>query len=89
MSTYFTSLNNSFELTSKLLKSYSYHSVLERGFALVSTPSGQIISQAIRAQNKKNLMIQFSDGSISVHPIKTSVQRSAVFEQQGDLFDEK
>ena len=89
MTSYLLAINTKFEMTTKLLKSYSYHAVLDRGFALVSTPSGQIISLSDDAKNKKRLLIRFSDGDVSVQPTHTSSPHHKTSEQQGDLFDEK
>ena len=61
-------IQNKLETASKLLKSYSYHSVLERGFTLVSGPSGQIIGQSRVAGAEKWLQIAFADGKITVVP---------------------
>jgi len=85
-------INSKYDSVSKLLKSYSYHSILERGFALISGASGQIISHQCDAWREKRLQISFADGSLTVTPTlskhKTS-PRSPVFSSQGDLFDEK
>ena len=90
--TYWQQINLKFESVSKLLKSYSYHSILERGFALVSGPSGQIISHLSDARREKRLQISFSDGSLAVMPTTHSVvhgSKTPQFSVQGDLFDEK
>ena len=89
MASYLSSRNTTFDMTAKLLESYSYRSVLERGFALISTPSGQVLSHARDAENKKRLLIQFSDGGVSVQPTRAPVRQNKPTEKQGDLFDEK
>ena len=89
-STYFQAINLRYETVSKLLKSYSYHSILERGFALISGPSGQVISHSYDAKRQKRLKISFSDGSTDVTPLSAGHQKnknSPTF-FQGDLFDE-
>ena len=63
-------IQNKLETLSKLLKSYSYHSILERGFALISGTSGKIIGKSQDAQAEKRLKIMFADGSLSVIPEK-------------------
>jgi len=85
-------INFKYESVSKLLKSYSYHSILERGFALISSPSGQIISHQSDARREKRLQISFADGALTVTPITRipkNSPKSPTFAIQGDLFDEK
>ena len=85
-------INFKYESVSKLLKSYSYHSILERGFALISSPSGQIISHQSDASREKRLQISFFDGSLTVTPatkFHKTCSKSSSFSTQGDLFDEK
>ncbi len=71
-STYLNLINARFETASKLLKSYSYHSVLERGFTLISGSSGQIIDHSNDARREKRLTISFSDGLVSAIPTSDS-----------------
>ena len=52
-SMYWNLINARFETVSKLLKSYSYHSILDRGFALISGSSGQIIDHSQAALCEK------------------------------------
>ena len=86
---YWRQINSKMETVSKLLKSYSYHSILERGFALISGPSGQIISHLTEARREKRLQISFSDGSLNVTPTLSKSPKPSVSPVQGDLFDEK
>ena len=86
---YWRQINSKFETVSKLLKSYSYHSILERGFALISGPSGQIISHLADAKREKRLQISFSDGSLGVMPTPLKSPKAPTSSLQGDLFDEK
>jgi len=89
---YLKLINSRFDSVSKLLKSYSYHSILERGFALISGASGQIVSHLTDARREKSLQISFSDGSMTVYPIPTGSKKSSNFVSpslQGDLFNEK
>jgi len=89
---YWHQINFQLNSVSKLLKSYSYHSILDRGFALISGPSGQIISHLTDARREKRLQISFSDGSLFVTPTSNSATprpKSSHFSVQGDLFDEK
>jgi len=86
-------INLKFKTTDKLLKSFSYHSILERGFALISGTSGQIIDQSSLARREKRLTISFADGSLTAIPSSSSSQpslkKSTPMAVQGDLFDEK
>ena len=86
---YWQQINLKFETVSKLLKSYSYHSILERGFALISGSSGQIISHLADARREKRLQISFSDGLLNVTPTHSKSPKSLPSSLQGDLFDEK
>ena len=89
---FWNQINFKFNSVSNLLKSYSYHSILERGFALISGSSGQIISHLPDARREKRLQISFADGSLSVtptHPLPRSTPKQPTFPNQGDLFDEK
>ena len=90
---YIRSIKIRLETTSKLLKSYSYHGILERGFALISGSSGQIISHPTDAVRQKRLIISFADGKTEVAPVtRRSAKhqnRTKNFTGQGDLFDEK
>ena len=92
---YFDTINLKFKTTSKLLKSYSYHSILNRGFALISGPSNQIITQAHVAADQSRLQILFSDGQINAVPLNKKAQQnsknncnSTTSLKQGDLFSE-
>lgn len=66
---YIKSLENQYNTNSKLLKSYSYNAVLERGFALITDNSGQILSSASITQQQETLNINFADGIVSATPI--------------------
>ncbi len=48
----------------RLLRSYSYQSVLERGFALVRGADGTMIRSAAAIATGDNLSIRFADGDI-------------------------
>jgi exodeoxyribonuclease VII large subunit len=50
----------------KLLESYSFHSVLKRGFALVRDQDGQPVLAAAATQAGDTLGIEFADGRVSV-----------------------
>jgi len=90
---YWRQINLKFETNTKLLKSFSYHSILERGFALISGPSGKIIDHLSDAEREKRLTISFADGSLTATPIRqkrhSDAQNIPSFPVQGDLFNEK
>ena len=48
----------------KLLESYSFHSVLNRGFALVRDQDGQPVLAAAGTSTGQTITIQFSDGHV-------------------------
>ncbi|MBQ7413737.1 MAG: exodeoxyribonuclease VII large subunit [Alphaproteobacteria bacterium] len=89
---YFQTIKLKFESISKLLKSYSYQSILERGFALVSGASGKIIEQSQAAKREKRLHILFTDGSTEVIPVEqisnVRIKKQNTVQQQGDLFND-
>ena len=90
---FLSQINLRLETNTKLLKSFSYHSILERGFALISGTSGKIIDHLNDARREKRLTISFADGSLTAIPIgpkyRSSASNSIIFPIQGDLFDEK
>ena len=92
---YFDTINLKFKTTSKLLNSYSYHSILSRGFALISGPSNQIITQSHIAANQNRLQILFADGRLEVTPLNKNLtqnqkntSKSNSSSNQGSLFNE-
>ena len=60
---------NSLVYMEQLLKSYSYHSVLKRGFALVSHGQ-QVITSAKEAQKYPTLTLSFADGKLDTNTLK-------------------
>lgn len=85
---YFQAIKLKFETISKLLKSYSYHSVLERGFALITATSGQVVDHVDAARREKRLQITFKDGSLDVNTGKPKSGTPPKNNLQGDLFNE-
>lgn len=59
-------LTSKFELQSKLLDSYSYQRILDRGFAVVTDKSGVLVSNKELAQKQEELNVQFADGILQV-----------------------
>lgn len=76
---YQNTIENKLTFLSKLLKSYSYNAVLERGFALITSPKNTVISTAEQAQTYPKLNIIFSDNKLAVIPenqLKTTLRES-------------
>ncbi len=92
--TYYTTHENKLDFLSKLLQSYSYKSVLERGFSLALDKEGNIISSGKQAEEKNSFFIRFSDKKVSVSTnnqpeknIKKTKQKENKT-SQGNLFGE-
>jgi len=60
----------------KLLESYSFHSVLNRGFALVRDQDGQPVLAAAGTSTGQTISIEFADGRIGAK-VTDSAGRSA------------
>lgn len=54
------------EQATRLLRSVSYQSILDRGFALVTTTDGDIIRRAHNVARGQELSLEFSDGKLPV-----------------------
>lgn len=65
---YQNNMENKLTLLSKLLRSYSYNAVLERGFALITDLKGHVISTASQAQEQERFQVTFSDDKVTVVP---------------------
>ncbi|MBS0539860.1 MAG: exodeoxyribonuclease VII large subunit, partial [Proteobacteria bacterium] len=63
----------------KLLESYSFHSVLNRGFALVRDQDGQPVLAAAGTRSGDTLSIEFADGRVGarVTEATTTAPRAA------------
>lgn len=89
---YYESYQTKLTALSRLLKSYSYTDILERGFSLIFDSKKQVISSKQVAEKQSKLDILFADGSLSVTPKKTSVKPTKsepIHADQLGLFDEK
>lgn len=62
---------NRFQTAARLLESFSYQRILERGFALVLTPQGKPVPSAAEAAQKTDLVLKFSDDKLNVFTQKT------------------
>ena len=56
----------------KLLESYSFHSVLNRGFALVRDQDGQPVLAAAGTQSGDTISIEFADGRVGARVTEAS-----------------
>lgn len=74
ISFYIKNKSNQIDMLSKLLKSYSYNAVLERGFSLITDNYGHILSSAAVAQSVPLITVAFSDGQIDAQPIQNSLR---------------
>ena len=82
--TYYTGYENKLEFLSKLLKSYSYTSILERGFSLTLDKQGNIISTGKQAEKTDSFFIKYSDKKVEVSPLKNQEKPSKKIKQQGN-----
>ncbi len=78
ISTYQKNISNQLDMLSKLLKSYSYKAVLERGFSLVTGNGGTIVASAAVAKQATALTIHFADGTTNVTPAETQTQPTKI-----------
>ena len=69
----------------RLLDSVSYKGILDRGFALVAKPSGEVIKTAAEAKAESKLKLTFSDGSVTLsgNSAKKTAKPRAGDPQQG------
>ena len=84
-------MENKLSFLSKLLTSYSYTEILKRGFSLVTTLDGQIISSGEKAETENAFFVEFADKKIIASPgkkipMKQHKKESFPHRSQGDLF---
>ena len=86
---FITQTENRFQTASRLLESFSYERVLERGFVLALTPQGKPVASAAQAKNLSGLTLKFADGTLSVSPAekqhKAPKKQNPADEKQGRL----
>lgn len=73
---YIKNTYNQLDMQSKLLQSYSFNAVLERGFTLILSNDKQILSSKSIAEQEENLNIRFYDGTLTVHTTNISQSKS-------------
>lgn len=69
-----------------LLASYSYEHTLKRGFALVKSAEGALLSSAAAAKTHTTLSLQFHDGSVTTHTNGKPKKSGVKISEQGSLF---
>lgn len=89
---FFTRTENRFQTAARLLDSFSYERILERGFVLALTDRGKPLATAAEAAGYQELTLKFSDDVLRVStqakPVKTPVrkkQKTAEDDKQGRL----
>jgi len=65
------------ESESKLLESYHYKKVLDRGYALVWSEDGKVIQKADKLKNAMPVTIEFSDGKANAMVANKNVMKSS------------
>lgn len=68
----FVQSENRFQTAARLLESFSYQRILERGFALVLTPKGKPVPSAAEAVQNTDLVLKFSDAALNVSTQKAT-----------------
>ena len=71
---YLNHLIDKSKTTGRLLQSYSYQAILNRGFALI-TSGKQVITSAFEAQNQPKLQVHFNDGKVDTIPLKNNKKK--------------
>lgn len=74
-------------LPASLLESLNYTQVLKRGFTLVTTPGGALVTSAAEAAKEKQLRVVFHDQALAVRPDEKKPGRNkSQTGQQASLF---
>ena len=66
---FITQAENRFQTASRLLESFSYERILERGFILALTPQGKPVATAAQAVKHSELVLKFSDNTMRVSTV--------------------
>ena len=77
---YMTRLTDKSKTTARLLQSYSYQAILNRGFALI-TNGQKVITTTLEAQNQPKLQVHFSDGKVDAIPLKNNKKHVSISTQ--------
>ncbi|MBR1778649.1 MAG: exodeoxyribonuclease VII large subunit [Alphaproteobacteria bacterium] len=81
-----TQTENRLQTAFRLLESFSYERVLERGFILVLTPQGKPVTTAAEATAHSELQLRFSDDTLRV---STNGKPHKAAKKQKQSFDDK
>lgn len=93
--TYFGDIQKRYNEASRLLKSYHYEDILERGFAIIRDNNDKPVVSASAVKSGNSLSVQFKDGRISAVAAGTDAtpttpqkptKKSDTSTSQGDLF---
>ena len=68
----------------KLMESYSYKNVLKRGFAVVHSSGGKVISHATGVNAGDKLKIEFADGKSDVQALGNKPKKTVVADKRQD-----
>lgn len=72
------------ETETKLLDSFHYKKVLERGYALIWSDEGKIVPKASKLKNAMPISIEFSDGKTNAVVTSTTIRKSIKNEEDND-----
>lgn len=78
---------NRFQTAGRLLESFSYERILERGFILALTPQGKTVPTAALAAGCSELVLKFADGTLPV--TATGKHRGTSRKRSGDPDEDK
>lgn len=79
---YHTTLTQRWKNLAQLLHSYSYTSILERGFAFITSSQGKIIDTTGKALAQNRLKITLKDGFFEATPLKNKDKINSFFSHQ-------
>ncbi len=86
--TLLTRTENRFQTATRLLDSFSYERILERGFVLALTKQGKPLAAAAEAAAHQELMLKFSDGVLPVST-QTGTAKTSARKKQKTTDDDK
>lgn len=86
--TLLTRTENHFQTAARLLDSFSYERILERGFVLALTKQGKPLATAAEAAGRQELTLKFSDGVLPVST-QTGAVKTTVRKKQKTTEDDK
>ena len=81
-------LQDCLTMAGRLLEAGSYEKTLQKGFALVTTDNGKVITSVIKANEEGSMNLTFADGQTHV-TVRGAHPKTKTVEEQWDLFDKK